>query len=287
MSHGTATATVGNTNTATAARYAPAASTGLLPRPDSRRTRNTVLGPPAASAPDGARPDAQVTNARARGVRPVARTAASSREQLHEQLHRAQRVGAADQPRKSGMRGGERLQNQVVTRTQMGPLVGEDGGDFCVGKVVQCSLADHDTTTHARQAVGQRLRDVQDLAGHASSRTTPPGPQRGRPRPDPRPSGGGPAGADWRLPRAPRPTSAGRRPARSTRRPRYRPPTSGHPGAADADDAGGGSPLRAGHQHPGGDRDSRAEGRKNGEERDGLPQHHRGARSAQRPRRAC
>lgn len=37
-----------------------------------------MLGPLAASAPDGARPDAQATSARARGARPAARTAASS-----------------------------------------------------------------------------------------------------------------------------------------------------------------------------------------------------------------
>src|SRR5262249_6625320 len=78
VNHGTTSAIVGTTMMAAAARYAVADSARLLPRPDSRRTRTTVLAPPTASAPDGARPDAQATSARARGVRPVARTAASS-----------------------------------------------------------------------------------------------------------------------------------------------------------------------------------------------------------------
>lgn len=78
MSQGTASATVGTTKSAAAAKYAAAENAALLPRPASRRTRRTALGPPAAMAPDGADPAAHVTNARASGVRPTARTAASS-----------------------------------------------------------------------------------------------------------------------------------------------------------------------------------------------------------------
>ncbi len=107
----------GHHNTATAARYAAAASTGLLPRADSRRTRSTVLGPTAASAPR--RPAG-----RAGDQRPGQGSAAGGayggvvREQLDEQLHRAQRVGAADESRESGVRRGERFQNQVVAGAQ-------------------------------------------------------------------------------------------------------------------------------------------------------------------------
>ena len=50
----------------------------LLGGPASRRTRITVVGPPAASAPAGVGPHAQVTNARASGRGPAARTAVSS-----------------------------------------------------------------------------------------------------------------------------------------------------------------------------------------------------------------
>src|SRR6185312_4233035 len=72
VSHGTASAIVGTTSTAVAARYAPVATMTLLPRPPSRRTRTTVLGPPAASAPDGVGPAAHATRARAREVGPAA-----------------------------------------------------------------------------------------------------------------------------------------------------------------------------------------------------------------------
>lgn len=49
-------------STAAAAKYAAADTIKLLPCPDNRRTLTTVLGPPVASAPDGACPAAQATN---------------------------------------------------------------------------------------------------------------------------------------------------------------------------------------------------------------------------------
>src|SRR5690242_5150124 len=76
VNQGTATATVGTTSTATAARYAVTASRTLLGFPPSRRTRITVVGPPAAIAPEGVGPAAHATRARASGVGPAVRTAA-------------------------------------------------------------------------------------------------------------------------------------------------------------------------------------------------------------------
>ena len=162
MSHGTASATVGTTNTAAAARYAAADSTSAVATPAQpahaqhragaarrQRARRRPPGragdqrPGQGSAPRGAH----------RGV---------VGEQLDQQLHRAQRVGAADQPREGGVHRGERLQNQVVTGPQVSPLVGEDGRDFGVGERVQRPFADHHPAAHTRQAVGKRLRDVQD-----------------------------------------------------------------------------------------------------------------------------
>ena len=60
------------------------------------------------------------------------------------------------------MRADERLQHQIVTGTQMCTLMGQDGGDLGVGQGAQGALADHDTAVHPGQAVGQRLRHVED-----------------------------------------------------------------------------------------------------------------------------
>ena len=162
MSHGTATATVGTTKTATAARYAAAASTGLLPRPDKPAHPQHRAGPVRGQRA-GRRPAGRAGDQRpGQGSAPGSAHGGVVRQQLDEQLHRAQRVGAADEPREGGVRRGERLQNQVVAGAQMGPLVGEDGGDFGVGERVQRSLADHHPAAHAGQTVGKRLGDVQD-----------------------------------------------------------------------------------------------------------------------------
>ena len=79
VSQGTATAMVGTTSTATAREVGGRREHRRCwaARPAGAPAR-TVVGPPAASAPDGVRPDAQATSARARGVGPAARTAASS-----------------------------------------------------------------------------------------------------------------------------------------------------------------------------------------------------------------
>ncbi len=123
---------VGTTSTAAAARYAAADSTRLLPRPDEpahpQHGAGTARGQRARRCAPGRAGDQgpRQGSAAGRAHRGVVG------QQFDQQLHRAQRVGAADEPRKRGVDGGERLQNQVVAGAQMGSLVAEDGGDLGV-----------------------------------------------------------------------------------------------------------------------------------------------------------
>ena len=108
----------------------------LLAAPPSRRTRTTVVGPPAASAPDGVSPG----RARHQGAGQGSGACGAHRgvvgEQFDEQAHRVECVGAADETREGGVHRGEHLQHQVVAGAQVGTLVAEDGGDLAVGESV-------------------------------------------------------------------------------------------------------------------------------------------------------
>jgi hypothetical protein len=185
------------------------------------------------------------------------------------------------------MHRGERFQNQVMPGSQMGPLVGEDGRDFVVGESGQRSFADHNPAAHTRQTVGKRLWNVQDAKiaragaplgeGHVVSDShqidhhavvSTPSPigddhlHYGNHQPGAHQHG---QGEDCDVCRPQRPPEP----------------------AGGADDAGRGPPVGAGHQHPGGDRDACAERREDRGQRNGLPQHHRSAGGAHRPRRSC
>ena len=83
-------------------------------------------------------------------------------QQLDQQLHRVQSACAADESGECGVRGGERLEDQIVSGAQMGTLVAEDRGNLGLGERVQRALADHHSAADAGQTVGQRLRHFED-----------------------------------------------------------------------------------------------------------------------------
>ena len=143
--------------------------------------------------------------------------------------------------------------------SQMRPLVAEDGRDLGIVERRQGSFADHHAAAYSRQTVGKRLRDVQDakVAGAGGGLG-----QRGivsdvdqvdhhavvRP---PSPIGDGHSqDRDHQT----RTDQHGQREYRHVDRPQ-RPAEP----AFRADDTGGGPSIGTGHQHPGGDRDARAE----------------------------
>ncbi|OOK73366.1 hypothetical protein BZL30_4977 [Mycobacterium kansasii] len=208
-------------------------------------------------------------------------------EQFHQELHGTQGIGAADEPRKRRVYGGECLQDQVVAGPQMRPLVGENCGDFLVGQRGQRSLADHYPATDAGQAIGKRLRHVEhaqipgsrarlgqrgavpysnQIDHHAvMSPTAPSGdghPNYGNHQPGP----------DQHSQREDGDVCRPQRPAE---------PDSG------VEDTGRRPPVSARHEQPAGDGDARAERRKSRGQSYRLPEHHRGPRGAQRPRRSC
>ena len=59
------------------------------------------------------------------------------------------------------MRGGERLQDQIVAGAQVGTFVAQDRRNFGFGQRFQRAFADHYAAANARQTVGQWLRHFQ------------------------------------------------------------------------------------------------------------------------------
>ncbi len=121
-----------------------------------------MWAPPAANAPDG-------RAARRAGHQGAGQGSAAGcpdrgvvGQQLGQQLHRVQSACAADESGECGVRGGERLEDQIVTGAQMGTLVAEDRGNLGLGERVQRAFADHHSAADAGQTVGQRLRHFQD-----------------------------------------------------------------------------------------------------------------------------
>ena len=139
-----------------------AATARLFGRPPRRRTRSTVVGPPAARAPDGVRPDAQATRARARGVGPAGAHGGVVGEHFDQQADGVESVAAADESGEGGVYRGEHLENKVVAGPQVGAFVGEDRRHLIVAQRIQRTLTDHDAAAYTRQAVGQRLCHIED-----------------------------------------------------------------------------------------------------------------------------
>ena len=109
-----------------AAAYAASDSHTLLGRPASRRTRMTVVGPPAASAPDGVCAGGARDQGTGQGSGSRGAHGGVVGEHLDEQPDRSQRAAAADEPGEGGVDGDERLEHQVVAGAQMGALVAQD-----------------------------------------------------------------------------------------------------------------------------------------------------------------
>ncbi len=154
-----------------AAAYAASDSTDCCRRPPKPAHPDTVVGPPAASAPAGAGPAAQATSARASGRGPAARTAASSASNSTSSRTassacplRTQRGNAAciavniSSTRSCRARRWARSWRRIAV-------------DLVVRQRGQRALAEHDPAAYAGQAVGQRLVDVehpQHVAGRAA-----------------------------------------------------------------------------------------------------------------------
>ena len=91
----------------------------LFGRPPRRRTRSTVVGPPAASAPDGASAGRAGDQSPGQGSGAGGAHGGVVGEHFDEQPHRVQRAGAADEPGEGGVHGGEHLEHQVVAGPQV------------------------------------------------------------------------------------------------------------------------------------------------------------------------
>ena len=149
----------------------------------------------------------------------------------------------------------------------------------------QRAFADHDPAAHPGQAVGQRLRDVEDAqfagagtgVGAQAIVVTPSRStsirwwaRRRRVAIATLTTATHQAGADQQGQREDDDVEQPQRPAESVDL---------------TDDGRGRAPVGTGHEEPAGDRDAGAERRQHGGDGDGLPQHDRGPRCAQRPRR--
>ena len=121
----------------------------------------SVDGPPAAIAPRGAVDPAHATSARARGVGPVARTAESSASNSTSSCTDPRGRLATNETGERVVDGSESLEDQIVTSSQVGTLVRQDGFDLGMIEVLQSALTENHALTQTWQAVCDRFVDVQ------------------------------------------------------------------------------------------------------------------------------
>ena len=84
------------------------------------------------------------------------------RQQFDQQAYRVQGAATADESGKGGVDRNEGFDDQVVARTQVRSLVGQDCGEFRSGECRQGPVTQHHPASHSGQAVGQRFVDVQN-----------------------------------------------------------------------------------------------------------------------------